>query len=97
MVIKSTTFRLLKTNKEAAKEGSDVIAFHECLHYGLYLARKLTKEQMLELQKNSQGESIHRLQQIAAENNIVILAYLLKKDEHDNIHKAYIYVDKTAS
>ncbi|KUG12049.1 nitrilase [Elizabethkingia sp. HvH-WGS333] len=81
--------------KQAAKEGSDVIAFHECSITGYTFARKLTKEQMLELaEKIPQGESIHRLQQIAAENNIVILAGLFEKDEHDNLHKAYVCVDK---
>lgn len=84
-----------KLAKEAAKEGSDVIAFHECSITGYTFARKLTKEQMLELaEKVPQGESIHRLQQIAAENNIVILAGLFEKDEHDNLHKAYVCVDK---
>ncbi|MDX8567526.1 nitrilase family protein [Elizabethkingia sp. HX XZB] len=84
-----------KLAKEAAKEGSDVIAFHECSITGYTFARKLTKEQMLELaEKIPQGESIHRLQQIAAENNIVILAGLFEKDEHDNLHKAYVCVDK---
>ncbi|MDQ8750242.1 nitrilase [Elizabethkingia miricola] len=83
-----------KLAKEAAKEGSDVIAFHECSITGYTFARKLTKEQMLELaEKIPQGESIHRLQQIAAENNIVILAGLFEKDEHDNLHKAYVCVD----
>ncbi|HFK5553505.1 TPA: nitrilase family protein [Elizabethkingia anophelis] len=81
--------------KQAAKEGSDVIAFHECSITGYTFARKLTKEQMLDLaEKIPRGESIHRLQQIAKENNIVILAGLFEKDEHDNLHKAYICVDK---
>ncbi len=63
--------------KQAAKEGSDVIAFHECSITGYTFARKLTKEQMLDLaEKIPRGESIHRLQQIAKENNIVILAGL---------------------
>ncbi|AJW62262.1 (R)-stereoselective amidase [Elizabethkingia miricola] len=84
-----------KLAKEVAKEGSDVIAFHECSITGYTFARKLTKEQMLELaERIPQGESIHRLQQIAAENNIIILAGLFEKDEHDNLHKAYVCVDK---
>ncbi|WP_407494179.1 nitrilase family protein [Elizabethkingia anophelis] len=81
--------------KQAAKEGSDVIAFHECSITGYTFARKLTKEQMLDLaEKIPRGESIHRLQQTAKENNIVILAGLFEKDEHDNLHKAYVCVDK---
>jgi predicted amidohydrolase len=51
---------------------------------------------MLELaERIPQGESVHRLQQIAAENNIVVLAGLFEKDEHNNLYKAYVCVDKT--
>ena len=85
-----------KLAKQAAKEGSDVIAFHECSITGYTFARKLTKEQMLELaERIPQGESVLRLQQIAAENNIVVLAGLFEKDEHNNLYKAYVCVDKT--
>jgi len=85
-----------KLAKQAAKEGSDVIAFHECSITGYTFARKLMKEQMLELaERIPQGESVHRLQQIAAENNIVVLAGLFEKDEHNNLYKAYVCVDKT--
>ncbi|WP_454059092.1 nitrilase family protein [Elizabethkingia ursingii] len=85
-----------KLAKQAAKEGSDVIAFHECSITGYTFARKLTKEQMLELaERIPQGESLLRLQQIAAENNIVVLAGLFEKDEHNNLYKAYVCVDKT--
>ncbi|KUY26612.1 nitrilase family protein [Elizabethkingia ursingii] len=85
-----------KLAKQAAKEGSDVIAFHECSITGYTFARKLTKEQMLELaERIPQGESVLRLQQIAAENNIAVLAGLFEKDEHNNLYKAYVCVDKT--
>ena len=85
-----------KLAKQAAKEGSDVIAFHECSITGYTFARKLTKEQMLELaERIPQGESVLRLQQISAENNIVVLAGLFEKDEHNNLYKAYVCVDKT--
>jgi len=84
-----------KLAKQAVKEGSDVIAFHECSITGYTFARKLTKEQMLELaERIPQGESVLRLQQIAAENNIVVLAGLFEKDEHNNLYKAYVCVDK---
>ncbi|AQX10402.1 nitrilase family protein [Elizabethkingia ursingii] len=85
-----------KLAKQAAKEGSDVITFHECSITGYTFARKLTKEQMLGLaERIPQGESVLRLQQIATENNIVVLAGLFEKDEHNNLYKAYVCVDKT--
>ena len=41
------------------------------------------------------GESIRRLQYIAEKNKITLLAGLFEKDEHDDIYKAYVCVDKT--
>ncbi|WP_407481215.1 nitrilase family protein [Elizabethkingia meningoseptica] len=81
--------------REAALQRSEVIAFHECSITGYTFARKLSKEQMLDLAELiPDGESIARLQQIAAENNIVILAGLFEKDEHDELYKAYVCVDR---
>ncbi|WP_339902853.1 nitrilase-related carbon-nitrogen hydrolase, partial [uncultured Cyclobacterium sp.] len=36
-------------SKKAAEEGADIIAFHECSITGYSFARKLTKDQMLDL------------------------------------------------
>jgi len=81
--------------QKAAREGSHVIAFHECSVTGYTFARKLSKEQMLDLAEFiPKGESILRLTKIARENNIVVLAGLFEKDENDNLFKAYVCVDK---
>ncbi|MDE5449225.1 nitrilase-related carbon-nitrogen hydrolase, partial [Elizabethkingia meningoseptica] len=86
---------IARLSGEAALQGSEVIAFHECSITGYTFARKLSKEQMLDLAELiPDGESIARLQQIAAENNIVILAGLFEKDEHDELYKAYVCVDR---
>lgn len=79
----------------AAAEGAQVIAFHECSITGYTFARHLSKEQMLELAEPiPDGESVLRLTEIARQNNIVILAGLFEKDEHNNLFKAYVCVDK---
>ncbi|ASK29188.1 nitrilase [Chryseobacterium sp. T16E-39] len=84
-----------KLSKEAAAKGSHIIAFHECSITGYTFARKLNREQMLEIAEIiPDGKSIQRLQKIASENNITILAGLFEKDEHDNLFKAYVCVDK---
>jgi predicted amidohydrolase len=81
--------------KKAAEEGSDVIAFHECSITGYTFARHLTKEQMLELAEFvPDGISTKKLVEIATKYNIVILAGLFEKDEHDNLYKPYVCVDK---
>lgn len=80
---------------EAAVKGSHVIAFHECSITGYTFARKLNKEQLLDIAELiPDGKSIQTLQQIANKHNIIILAGLFEKDEHDNLFKAYVCVDK---
>ncbi|WP_185126683.1 nitrilase family protein [Chryseobacterium aurantiacum] len=85
-----------KLSAKAALQGSDVIAFHECSITGYTFARKLSKEQLLDIAEIiPDGESIKKLQQIATQHNITILAGLFEKDEQDNLFKAYVCVDKT--
>ena len=82
-------------SEKASKEGSNVIAFHECSITVYTFARHLTKEQMLDLAEFiPSGESILKLIEIAKKNEIVILAGLFEKDENDSLFKAYVCVDK---
>jgi len=84
-----------KLAAEAASKGSQVIAFHECSITGYTFARNLSKEQLLDIAEFiPEGKSIQKLQQIAAQNNITLLAGLFEKDEDDHIFKAYVCVDK---
>ncbi len=81
---------------QAAQQGAQVIAFHECSITGYTFARHLSREQMLDLAEFiPDGPSIQRLTQIAQKNNIVVLAGLFEKDENDQLFKAYVCVDKT--
>jgi predicted amidohydrolase len=85
-----------RLSKKAAAEGAQAIAFHECSITGYSFARKLTREQMLDLSEIiPDGESISALQAIALKNKITLLAGLFEKDEKDDIYKAYVCVDKT--
>lgn len=80
--------------QQAARAGAAVIAFHECSVTGYTFARKLTREGLLDLaERIPDGPSIRRLISIAAEHQIVILAGLFEKDQHDNLFKAYVCVD----
>jgi 5-aminopentanamidase len=84
-----------KLAQKAAEEGSHVISFHECSITGYTFARHLTKTQMLELAEViPDGPSILKLIAIAKKCNISVLAGLFEKDEHDNLFKAYVCVDK---
>lgn len=85
-----------RLSKKAASEGAQAIAFHECSITGYSFARKLSREQMFGLcEFIPDGESIHHLQAIAEKNQITLLAGLFEKDDHGDIYKAYVCVDKT--
>ncbi|GAB3986274.1 nitrilase family protein [Spirosoma daeguense] len=80
---------------QAAKQGAQVIAFHECSITGYTFARNLSETQMLAIaERIPDGESIQQLIQIAKENDIAILAGLFEKDEQNRLFKAYVCVDK---
>ena len=81
-------------SQQAAREGAQVISFHECSITGYSFARHLSKEELLAVSEFiPEGESIKRLTQIARKERIVILAGLFEKDREDNIYKAYVCVD----
>ena len=80
---------------QAAAEGSDVIAFHECSVTGYTFAGKLTSEQLSDVAELiPNGESTSRLIETAARHNIAILAGLFEKDTDGRIYKAYVCVNK---
>ena len=82
-------------SQKAAGEGSQVIAFHECSITGYTFARRLSKDQMIDLAESiPEGESIAKLTRIAQQHNIVVLAGLFEKDAGNNLFKAYVCVDK---
>jgi predicted amidohydrolase len=87
--------KIEELSEKAALAGSRVIAFHECSVTGYTFARKLSKQQMLDLAEFVPGgPCVARLTQIAEKNNIVILAGLFEKDNEDKLYKTYLCVDK---
>jgi len=82
-----------RMSAEAARQGAQAVAFHECSITGYTFARHLSKDEMLDLSEIIPGgKSIERLQEIAATNKITVLAGLFEKDENDKIYKAYVAV-----
>lgn len=81
--------------EQAARQGAQVVAFHECSITGYTFARHLSREDLLAVAEFiPEGESIEALRRIAAEHNIAVLAGLFEKDADDQIYKAYVCVDK---
>lgn len=81
--------------EKAALDGSHAIAFHECSVTGYSFARRLSKPEMLELAEYiPDGPSVSKLTQIAAKNNIIVLAGLFEKDSEKKLYKTYVCVDK---
>ena len=81
---------------EAAGQGADVVAFHECSITGYTFVRNLSREEMLDLAELiPDGPSVKSLIAIAKEYQITILAGLFEKDALGALFKAYICVDET--
>jgi predicted amidohydrolase len=81
-------------SEQAAREGAKVVAFHECSVTGYTFARRLSKEQMLQLAEYiPEGPSIQRLTHIARKYDVAVLAGLFEKDQEDKLYKAYVCVD----
>jgi predicted amidohydrolase len=83
-----------RLSAKAKSQGADVVAFHECSVTGYTFARHLSREQMIELAEEiPTGESIQKLTEIAAKNDITVLAGLFEK-ENSKLYKAYVCVDR---
>ena len=79
--------------EEAARDGAQAVAFHECSITGYTFARHLSKDQMLDLAEFiPEGKSIGHLQEIATRTGITVLAGLFEKDATGKIFKAYVAV-----
>jgi predicted amidohydrolase len=84
-----------RLSHQAALQGAQMIAFHECSITGYTFARHLSKEQMLDLAEYiPEGKSIAALTDLSQKNNITILAGLFEKDSNDNLYKAYVCVNQ---
>jgi predicted amidohydrolase len=84
-----------RLSHQAAVQGAQIIAFHECSVTGYTFARHLNKQQMLNLAEHiPDGDSTTKLTALARKNNIAILAGLFEKDSDDKLYKAYICVTK---
>lgn len=80
---------------QAARQGAQVVAFHECSITGYTFARHLSKDELLAVAEYiPEGDSIEALRQIARDCDIAVLAGLFEKDREDRIYKAYVCVDK---
>lgn len=93
---KSYNFSIIrKLTANAAVQGAGVISFHECSITGYTFARRLSRQQMLELAEPiPEGPSIAKLVEYAGEYDITILAGLFEKDEEGNLYKAQVCVNK---
>ena len=80
-------------SKQSAREGSKIIAFHECSITGYTFTRNLSKQEMLELAEYlPESQSIKELTETSRKHDIVILAGLFEKDKDDNLYNTYVCV-----
>lgn len=84
-----------KLVKKAAREGSKMVSFHECSITGYSFARKLSKQQLLDVaERIPEGETVEQLTEIARKYNTIVLAGLFEKDLDDHLFNTYVCVDK---
>src|ERR1043165_4218925 len=84
-----------RLSRRAAELGAHAVAFHECSVTGYTFARKLSKEQLVELAEFiPEGPSVRELQNIAAECGVAVLAGLFERDAQGNVFKAYVCVNR---
>ena len=80
-------------SKQAAEEGSKVIAFHECSITGYTFTQNLSKQEMLDLAEYiPESNSIKKLKETSRKHDIVILAGLFEKDKDDNLYNTYVCI-----
>ncbi|MEO8763328.1 MAG: nitrilase family protein [Ginsengibacter sp.] len=84
-----------RLTQQAAVGGAHIIAFHECSVTGYTFARRLSKEQLLDVAELIPGgPSTNTLIEIAGKHGIAIMAGMFEKDSSGKIFKAYVCVDK---
>lgn len=84
-----------RLSRQAANAGAKAVAFHECSVTGYTFARHLSREALYDIAEYiPEGESISALTDIAARNNIHILAGLFEKEKNGDLFKAYVCVGR---
>ena len=79
---------------QASAAGAKVIAFHECSISGYTFARRLSREELLDLAEPiPEGDSVQRLIAVAREFDVAILAGLFERDADGRLFKAQVCVD----
>lgn len=79
---------------DAAADGSDVIAFHECCIPGYSHARHLDFAQLVrQAESVPEGPSIQRLMEISRDTGVAILAGLFERDDQGRVYNSYVCVD----
>lgn len=78
---------------KAARQGAEIVCFHELCITAYTFLRDLNREQLLNIAEPVPGPSTDHLQQIADEHTTTVFAGLVEKDEEDGIYNTYIGVD----
>ncbi|MFW6101846.1 MAG: nitrilase family protein [Bacteroidota bacterium] len=83
-------------SKQAAEEGSKVIAFHECCITGYTFTQNLSRQEMLDLAEYMpESSSIKELTEISHKHEVTILAGLFEKDHDNRLYNTYVCVNSS--
>ena len=78
---------------EAARQGAEVVSFHECCIQAYSFVQPLSRQQILEIAEPvPDGPSVQELHRISRETGVAVLAGLIERDG-DRLYNTYVCVD----
>jgi len=85
--------RIRELTAQAAKQGAEIVSFHECCIPAYSFIQAFSKPQVLELAEQvPDGPSVNELKAISKEYGVAVLAGILERDG-DEIYNTYVVVD----
>ncbi len=85
--------RIRELTARAAEQGAEIVSFHEGCIPGYSWLQPLSKKELRKVAEPvPDGTSTRALIEIAAENNVVIMAGLIERDDEDRLFNSYVTV-----
>ncbi|MDD4267139.1 MAG: nitrilase [Pirellulaceae bacterium] len=84
--------RIESLAQRAAAKGAEIVSFHECCICGYTFLQELSREALEELAEPVPGESTRRLERLAADLNVALLAGLVER-RGGKLYNTYVAVD----
>ena len=85
--------RIRELTRRAAKDGAEVVCFHECSITAYTFLQTLSRDELDELAEPvPDGTSTRTLREIARESDVVVMAGLIEREPDGRLYKSYVAV-----